>query len=125
LRSALALSRRDAAKAPAELEPAVPYEASGITLALYPVYLRGEAELAAKRGKEAAEAYQKIGEYRGVVANGLPAALARLGLARAYALSGDTANAKIAYQDFLAPWKDADPDVPVLKQAKSEYAALH
>ena len=87
MRSALALSRRDAAKAPAELEPAVPYEASGITLALYPVYLRGEAELAAKRGKEAAEAYQKIGEYRGVVANGLPAALARLGLARAYALS--------------------------------------
>ena len=62
--------------------------------------------------------------WRSVVANAQTGALARLGLARAYALSGETAKAKIAYQDFLAQWKDADPDIPVLKQAKSEYAAL-
>jgi hypothetical protein len=60
-----------------------------------------------------------------VVVNGPIGALAHLGLGRAYALSGDTAKAKIAYQDFLVLWKDADADVPILKEAKSEYASLH
>ena len=131
LRGALALSHHDAAKATAELEVTIPYEAGQggsagtISAALWPAYIRGEAQRAAKHGKEAADAYQKIGEYRGVVINNPIGALAHLGLGRAYALSGDAAKAKIAYQDFLAQWKDADPDVPILKQAKSEYAALH
>jgi hypothetical protein len=131
LRSGLALSRRDTAKAVAELEPAIPYEvgqaasAGTISVALYPVYVRGEAYLAAKQGKEASAEYQKIGDYRGVVVNGPIGILARLGLARAYARSGDATKAKIAYQDFLAQWKDADPDIPILKEAKTEYATLH
>ena len=94
-------------------------------MSFYPVYFRAEAFRAAKQGREAAGEYQKILAHRGVVINGTVGALAHLGLGRAYALSGDTAKAKIAYQDFLALWKDADPDVPILKQAKSEYAALH
>ena len=80
---------------------------------------------AAKQGKEAAAEYQKILDHRGVVINGPIGALAHLGLGRAYVLAGDTAKPKIAYQDFLALWKDADPDIPILKEAKSEYAALH
>jgi hypothetical protein len=78
-----------------------------------------------KKGPEAAAEYQKIADNRGAVINGTIGVLGRLGMAQAAALSGDSAKAKIAYQDFLAQWKDADADIPVLKQAKSEYAALH
>jgi hypothetical protein len=63
-------------------------------------------------------------DHRGVVVNFSLGALARLGLARSYALTGDTAKAKAAYQDFLSLWKDADPDIPILKEAKAEYAKL-
>jgi hypothetical protein len=79
----------------------------------------------AKQGKEAAAEYQKILDHRGIVINGPIGVLAHLGLGRAYALSGDTGKGKIEYQNFLASWKDADPDIPILKQAKSEYASLH
>ena len=79
----------------------------------------------AEQGKEAAAEYRKILDHSGVIINSPFGALSRLGLARAYALDGDSAKAKIAYQDFLALWKDADPEVPVLKEAKTEYAALH
>jgi len=96
-----------------------------ISLALYPAYIRAESFRMAKQGNEAAAEYQKILDHRGVVINGPLGALAHLGLGRAYALSGDTTKAKIAYQDFLALWKDADPDVPILKEAKTEYASLH
>ena len=89
-----------------------------------PVYVRGEAYLALGDGDRAVGEFQKFVEHRGVVANFSWGALARLGLARAYALRGDADNARIAYQDFLTLWKDADPDIPILKQAKTEYAKL-
>ena len=131
LRAQLALSRRDAGKAIAELQPAAPYElgqassSNTISIALYPVYVRGMAYLAAKQGKEALAEFQKILDHRGVVINGPIGVLAHLGQGRAYALMGDTSKAKIAYQDFLGKWKDADAEVPALKSAKNEYAALH
>src|SRR5438874_5420165 len=87
LRSTLALSRKDAAKAIAELEPSGPYETGATPLPLYPIFVRGEAQLSAKRGKEAAESYQKIIDHRCVTINSETGALARLGLARAYALT--------------------------------------
>jgi len=93
-------------------------------VSLYPVYVRGEAYLAAHRGSETAAEFQKILDHRGVVINEPIGALAHLGLGRAYALQGDTTKARAAYQDFLTLWKDADPDIPILKQAKAEYAKL-
>jgi eukaryotic-like serine/threonine-protein kinase len=90
--------------------------------ALAPVYVRGEAYLQMHEGKKAAEEFQKIRDYRGVDPFDFP--LANLGSARAYAMEGDSAKAKAAYQDFFALWKDADPDIPALKQAKAEYAKL-
>ena len=113
------------------LRVAVPYELGaprssffGFFGAFYPVYTRGEAYLAARQGTEAAAEFQKILNHRGIVVSDPVGALARLQLARAFALSGDTAKAKSAYQDFLTLWKDADPDIPVLKQAKAEFAKL-
>jgi serine/threonine protein kinase/tetratricopeptide (TPR) repeat protein len=91
---------------------------------LYPVYVRGEALMAAHRGGDAVREYQKMIDARAVMQNCPLHSLARFGLARAYALSGDTIKAKTAYQDFLTLWKDADPDIPILKQAKAEYAKL-
>jgi serine/threonine protein kinase/tetratricopeptide (TPR) repeat protein len=92
--------------------------------ALYPIYVRGEAYRAARQGSEAAAEFQKILDHRGVVVNEPIGALARLGLARAYALQDDTIKARAAYQDFLTLWKGADPDIPVLIAVKAEYAML-
>jgi Tfp pilus assembly protein PilF len=92
--------------------------------ALNPIFVRGEAYLAAHQGREAAVELQKILDHRGVVVNAPIGALAHVGLARAYALQADTAKTRAAYQDFLALWKDADPDVPALKQSKAEYSKL-
>ena len=89
---------------------------------LYPVYVRGAAHLRALQGEAAAGEFRKILQHRGIAQNCPLGALAHLGLARAYALSGDTAKAHTAYQDFFALWKDADPDIPILKDAKAEYA---
>jgi Tfp pilus assembly protein PilF len=80
--------------------------------------------LAARQGTEAAKEFQKILDHRGIMVGDPVSAVAYLGLARAYAIEGDTAKAKAAYEDFLALWKDADPDIPILKQAKAEYAKL-
>jgi predicted Zn-dependent protease len=91
---------------------------------LYPVYVRGEAYLAAHQGGQAATEFQKILDHRGVLGNSPLGALTRLQLARAYVMQGDRAKAKAAYQDFLTLWKDADPDIPIYKQAKAEYARL-
>ena len=123
LRAQLALERDDPAKAIDALQTAGPYEL-GSTAGLYPIYVRGEADLAAHHGSEAAAEFQKILDHRGIVLNEPIGALAHLKIARAYALEGDNDKARVAYQNFLALWKDADPDIPVLKQAKAEYAKL-
>jgi eukaryotic-like serine/threonine-protein kinase len=92
---------------------------------LHPVYARGQAYLAVHQGSEAAAEFQKIIDHRGIVVNAAIGARAHLGLARAYVLRGDTEKARTKYEDFLTLWKDADPDIPILKQAKAEYAKLH
>ncbi len=86
--------------------------------------MRGQAYLVSHQGSEAVAEFQKFLDHRGIVMNCPLGALAHLGLARAYALQGDAAKARTAYQDFLALWKDADPDIPILKQARAEYAKL-
>jgi tetratricopeptide (TPR) repeat protein len=91
---------------------------------LKPLYLRGEAYLAAHQGSEAVAEFQKILDHRGLVLNEPIGALAHLQLGRAYAMQGDTAKSRAAYKDFLTLWKDADPDIPILLQAKAEYAQL-
>jgi ATP/maltotriose-dependent transcriptional regulator MalT len=127
-RAGLALTTGSATNAVAALTLASSYELghtnNDFTFALYPVYLRGEAYLAAKKGEAAASEFQKILDHSSVVGNEPIGALAHLGLGRAYALSGDSAKAKTAYQDFFTLWKNGDPDVPLLKQAKAEYAKL-
>ncbi len=128
IHAATALQSGSATKAIEALAPAAPYElgvtAQPVNFALYPGYLRGEAYVASHQGRPAAAEFQKILDHSGVVLNEPIGALAHLGLARAYGLSSDTAKAKSAYQDFLALWKDADPDIPILKEAKAEYAKL-
>jgi eukaryotic-like serine/threonine-protein kinase len=89
------------------------------------IYLGGEANLQLKKGAAAEEEFLKILDHRGVSPTSPAYSLAHLGLARAYVLMGDTAKARAKYQDFLTLWKDADPDVPLLIAAKSEYAKLH
>ncbi len=119
-------------KALEALAPAAPHELGSILwpwVSLYPVYLRGECYLAAHQGSAAASEFQKILDHPNVVSNELIGALARLGLARAYSLDAakDPAardKARTAYQNFLTLWKDADPDIPIYKQAKAEYAKL-
>jgi serine/threonine protein kinase/tetratricopeptide (TPR) repeat protein len=110
------------------LEPALPYElgspAPENTGTLQPAYLRGLAYLAEKNGTAAAAEFQKLIDHTGIVQNFLLGSLSQLQIARAYAISGDNAKAKAAYKDFFSLWKDADPDVPILKQAKDEFAKL-
>jgi len=124
IRSVIKLSEGKAAQAVDELAPAAELELSWVEPQLMPAYLRGQAYLMARRGPEAAREFQKILNHRGIVFYSPIAALAHLQIGRAKAMQGDTAEAKAAYQDFLILWKDADPDVPILKQAKSEYAKL-
>ena len=130
IRAQLALNRNEAAKALEMLRAATPYElglatggASFLTY-LYPVYVRGAAYLGAQNGAQAAAEFQKILDHRGVVLNEPIGALAHLQIGRAYAMQGDTAKAKAAYQDFLTLWRDADTNIPILIAAKSEYAKL-
>jgi predicted Ser/Thr protein kinase/Flp pilus assembly protein TadD len=130
LRGQLALSSKNSEGASEALQKAAPYELGlpgdgSFTPGMYPVYVRGVAYLAAKRGSEAAIEFQKILTWRGVVVNEPIGALAHLGLARAFTLQGDTAKARTAYQDFLTLWKDADPGIPILIAAKAEYAKLY
>jgi eukaryotic-like serine/threonine-protein kinase len=126
LRAQLAVNRKDTAKALELLQSATAYELAEPdgALAYYSVYVRGQAYLAANKGNEAVAEFQKILEHRGLVSNEPIAALAHLELGRGYSLQGDTANARRAYQDFLALWKDADTQIPVLEQAKAEYSKL-
>jgi len=149
----LALNRKIPAQAISDLQAAAPIEFGEIPFVnniscLYPTYIRGEAYLAAGQGKEAAAEFQKIIDHSGIVWNCWTGALARLGVARADALEAGHApvgtaasavqgeqsspadrdaarvRALAAYKDFLTLWKDADPDIPILKQAKAEYAKL-
>ena len=129
IRAAIELSRNNSARAIEILQVTTPYEIGSpppfSTIGtLYPVYLRGQAYLAAKNGTAAAAEFQKFLDHPGTVANFPFATLARLQLGRAYTMSGDAVKAKGAYQDFFAFWKDADPDIPVLVQARAEYAKL-
>jgi tetratricopeptide (TPR) repeat protein len=135
LRALLALNRSQPANAVELLQTTIPYE-GGTTIEggsefllgagnLYPAYVRGVAYLAARRGREAAAEFQKILDHRGIVLSDPIGPLAHLQLGRAYALSGDKTKAKSAYQDFLTLWKDADPDIPILKKAQAEHANLN
>ena len=129
IRARLGLNHNDFSQAIEALQPAAPYElgtpgAGTFSPNLYPVYVRAEAYLAAHQGTEAAAEFQKIIDHRWIVVNAPIGALAHLGLARAYALQSYTAKARAAYEGFLTLWKDADPDIPILKEAKAEYAKL-
>ncbi len=133
LRAQIALNRKDAPRAIETLRAVAAYEL-GLPGGLYPAYVLGDAYLAGHQGSEAAVEFQKILDHRGIVTNDTIGAVAHLGLARAYALAGQTtqapeagnyrAKARAAYQDFLTLWKDADPDIPILRAAKSEAAKL-
>ena len=131
IRAAAELRRGDAAKAEDFTERTRPYELAAPSTpptdlrALYPSYVRGQAYLAMHRGTDAALEFQRILDHRGLNGNSPVGALAHLQIGRAYAMSSDPAKARVAYQDFFALWKDADPDIPILKQAKAEYAKLH
>jgi eukaryotic-like serine/threonine-protein kinase len=126
LRARLAVNRGNAPEAIESLKAATPYELGPFSYfgSAFPIYVRGEAYLAGHQGREAAVEFQKILDHRGIVLNEPIGALADLQLGRAYAMSGDKANARAAYKDFLTLWKDADPDIPILKEAKAEYAKL-
>ena len=127
IRAVLELNRGNSSQALADLQPAALYElglAANLISNMYPVYVRGQAYLLAHDGRAAAGEFQKMLDHKGVLQNFVIASLVHLQIGRAYVMAGDTAKAKAAYQDFLALWKDADPDIPILKQAKAEYAKL-
>jgi eukaryotic-like serine/threonine-protein kinase len=127
LRAAVELNRNNPTAAIDLLKDVAAYELGEpppLAGTLYPVYIRGQAYLRLHRGGEAAVEFQKFIDHRGIVVSLPLGALARLGLARAYVLSGDTAKSRTEYQNFFTLWKDADPDIPILRQAKIEYAKL-
>jgi DNA-binding winged helix-turn-helix (wHTH) protein/Tfp pilus assembly protein PilF len=128
IRAAIALQQNDPSRAVELLQMTSPFDLAGttsiMTASLLPVYERGEAFLMLRDGNRAAAEFQKFIDYRGMVRNSPFGMLARLGLARAYAMQNDTTKARAAYRDFLTTWKDADPDVPILQQAKAEFARL-
>jgi tetratricopeptide (TPR) repeat protein len=128
IRAAIALKQNNSARAIELLESAATYEL-GYSEPLqvgtmYPAFLRGEAYLDLHQSKEAAAEFQKFLDHRGVVLNYSLAALARIGLARANAMQGDTARAKTEYREFFTLWKDADLGIPIYTQAKAEYARM-
>jgi len=127
INAAIELSKGNSSQVLVYLEAAAPYELQSATTInyLYPAYVRGQAYLLAHNGTAAVAEFQKLLDHRGIVLNFVTGALAHLQLGRAYAMAGDAAKAKSAYQDFFALWKDADPDIPILKEAKAEYAKLH
>jgi tetratricopeptide (TPR) repeat protein len=126
IRAAMKLNANDPAGAIAALQPSLKYELS-FNLSfngLYPAYIRGLAYLQLGEGRLAAAEFQKLMDHRGLVATDVIGALAHLQMARAQKMMGDEASARKWYEDFLALWKDADPDVPIYQQAKAEYARL-
>ncbi len=132
LRAVSALHRGQPTESVERLQTALHYElaVNGLSIQLYlgglhSAYVRGEALVAAHQYAEAAAEFQKILDHRGIVGADPIGALAHLQLGRAFALSGETIKAKAAYQDFLTLWKNADPDIPILVQARAEYAVLN
>jgi len=130
IRASNEINYKNADRAVQMLHVAAPYELASPPPAvefgsfLYPAYVRGEAFLVLHRGGDAVAEFQKLVDHRSLVGNCALGALAHLQLGRAYVMSGNTAKAKTAYQNFLALWKEADPDIPILEQAKAEYAKL-
>ena len=129
IKAQIELSRKNAARSIELLQTATPYElgmlsGSATNSCLYPVYVRAQAYLSAQQDAAAAAEFQKILDHRGLLWNCATGPLARLGLARTYAIQGETAKARAAYQDFLTLWKGADPDIPILKETNAEYAKL-
>jgi eukaryotic-like serine/threonine-protein kinase len=125
IEAALDLNQQQPAQAVTALAPTLPYELGGGGLTvIYPAYVRGQAYLAEKNGPAAIAEFQKFYDHADMVLNSVLAPLAHLQMARAYVLAGNSAKAKTYYQDFFALWKNADPDVPILKEAKAEYAKL-
>jgi eukaryotic-like serine/threonine-protein kinase len=128
LEASMAIAQHAPDRAVIALEPALPYELGNpppeSAGTQHPAYLRGLAYLDEKNGTAAALEFQKLLDHPGIVQNFLLGSLAHLQMGRAYAISGDQTKAKIAYQDFFALWKDADPDIPILKEAKAEYTKL-
>jgi predicted Zn-dependent protease len=130
IRGQFAINRKTPSAAVELLQTAAPNEL-GLSVGqlnyscVYPAYIRGEAYLVGGNGPAAATEFQKILDHRGLIQNCPTGALARLGLARAYAMQSDTAKSRSVYQDFLTLWKDADPDIPILNSAKAEYGKLH
>lgn len=123
IQSSLELSRGNLDRSLQLLERTRPYEFGWIANVI-PAYLRGQSYLGQKKPKEAEAEFQKVLSHRFLCSNSVYCSLARLQLGRTYVALGDNAKARTSYQDFLALWKDADPDIPVLKQAKTEYARL-
>ena len=121
VRAEIAMDRNDPGKAIEFLQPAAEYDLVG---GLHIPYRRGKAYLLEHKGNEAAAEFQKLVDHRGAVGSSIDGALAHLQLGRAYAIAGDAGRARTAYQDFFAIWKDADPGIPILQQAKAEYAKL-
>ena len=125
--AALELSQNHPDQAIVELEPTAPYEL-GLTQSylnyIYPAYVRGQAYLQQRKGLAAVAEFQKLFDHRGIVGNFVTGSLAHLQIGRAYAAVGDTTKARAAYQEFFNLWKEADPDIPILKEAKAEFAKL-
>ena len=127
IRAAIELDKNQPARAIELLQSALPYEFAvppDTFPTLYPAYMRGLAYLKLGKGREAAAEFQKMVDHPGIVLDFITAPLSHLQLARAQAMMGDKAAARKSYQDFLTLWKDADPDIPIYKQAKAEYAKL-
>jgi hypothetical protein len=125
--AAIELGKGNSSQALLDLEAAAPYELGlGGTFVnyVYPAYVRGLTDLEAHNGAAAVTEFQKLLDHRGIVGNFVTGALVHLQIGRAYAMAGDSAKAKAAYQEFFTIWKDADPDSPILIAAKAEYAKL-
>jgi hypothetical protein len=128
VKAAIELSKGDSAQVFRILEAAAPYELGSPPPlqvgTLYPAYLRGQAYLLAHNGNAAAAEFQKLRDHGGIVVNFVTASVAHLQIARAFAMAGDAAKAKAAYQGFVSSWREADADIPVLKEAKAEFAKV-
>lgn len=127
IKATIELKKGNSSRALAYLQSTSPYElgqAGMFINFLYPVYVRGQSYLAARNGTAAVAEFRKMLDHRGIVQNFITGQIARLQIGRAYCMSGETAKAKAAYEDFFSLWKQADPDIPIYQQAKAEYAKL-